>query len=179
MTDSSRRAIRRVRVRSGAARITLLGGALAAAGLLGLGVANATIPNSANGQVALCLTGAASDEFSVQAFDDQAAGSACADRGGITVRVLGNLASVGADQLRAATNVTSAAIVAPGGFVTQTTDCPAGTRLLSGGAEWAPTDNLGERVAESFPAGNSWTVTGENGSAVPKFLVVHALCLQS
>lgn len=91
--------------------------------------------------------------------------------------------AVGALALNGTIAVSSAGnIVAPGGTADETVTCPIGTRLLSGGPEWAITNRDGLSTISSSPSfanpNTTWEVQGrvDSGGAT-NTLHADALCL--
>jgi hypothetical protein len=93
--------------------------------------------------------------------------------------------AVGGSELKGTVPVASAGVnVAAGTTVDKTVTCPAGTRLLSGGHEWATTNRDGLSIISSSPSFNdpnfTWEVQARvdtGGTATT--LLVEALCLNA
>jgi hypothetical protein len=90
--------------------------------------------------------------------------------------------SVGSSQL-VETHVLKAGstFVGNGGTDGATGSCPAGERLLSGGAEWAVTNSnlvfTSSQPDQTNP--NQWDVVGRNGSGTGTDFFVYVLCLKA
>jgi len=93
--------------------------------------------------------------------------------------------AIGGSELKGTVPVSSAGVnVAAGTTVDKTVTCPAGTRLLSGGPEWASTNRDGLSIISSSPSFNdpnfTWEVQARvdtGGTATT--LLVDALCLNA
>jgi hypothetical protein len=92
--------------------------------------------------------------------------------------------AVGALELNGTIAVTSAGVnVNPGATVETTVTCPVGTRLLSGGPEWATTNRDGLSIISSSPtfvgnANTTWDVQGRvDAGGAANTLHADALCL--
>ena len=74
-----------------------------------------------------------------------------------------------------------------GGTKRATVSCPAGTRLLAGGYEWASLDNINNTVLASSPIfpsplspenpATTWQVFARTGTGAPNTIFAEALCL--
>jgi len=84
---------------------------------------------------------------------------------------------IGANQL-AATTVSMDALILAGGqegeiFVS----CPAGTQMISGGAEWETREPTLLITGSAPASGGAWKVQGRNGTNSTRTLLAKALCL--
>ena len=82
--------------------------------------------------------------------------------------------SVRASELGTIIQVTNSAAIAAGANGSVSVACPAGTTVISGGAQPA---NFGVEMTSSLRSGNGWLYQAKNNSGGGSTLTVHAYCL--
>lgn len=82
--------------------------------------------------------------------------------------------SVRASELGPIIQVTNSTPIAAGANGSVSVPCPAGTTVISGGAQPA---NFGVEMTSSLRSGNGWLYQAKNNNAAPSTLTVFAYCL--
>ncbi len=82
--------------------------------------------------------------------------------------------SVHGSELGPIIQVSNSAPIAAGASGSVSVQCPAGTTVISGGAQPA---NFGVEMTSSLRSGNGWLYQAKNNNAAPSTLTVFAYCL--